>query len=585
MAVPVSHAAPPAAASGTPAQGRSLPRLLHDPHSWIAVALYLVVSLVYQHAQVSHLGSACNCGDTDPTQWMWSWNWLPHALLNGENPLITNQIWYPLHFDLAANTLAPLSAIPGAPLSALFGPIAAYNLLSITAPVINGWAAYRLCRYVSGAPWASIVAGYTFGFSTYELGHLLGHVHLIFVFALPLLVLAVLRYVDGAISRRRAIVTAALLVIIEFGLSSELVLDMTYLGAVALLAASIWAPAHRVALIRAIGVLAVAYALTAVAWSYYIYAELTGPEGTKGFGAQYPADLLSYVFPTDMFALGGQRFLALSSRFMTGAAPEQNSYLGLPLCALLGAFVVGQWRRPVTKVIGTATCVAFLLSLGTQLTIAGHPTISMPFDILERLPFFDLSLPSRLGLFVALGAALATALWLAWARAGGQRVRRWLVALAAVAFLVPDLAVADKTETYTQPRFFTSDLYQRYLTRNEVVMTLPNVAVGDEMLWQADTGMYFKLVGGYFGYPPPGYGGSLPGFKLLYQLSSNQLQPTAVYASELRAFLPAHHVAAVLVEDATSGPWTTGSWPEALAAAGWHRIADTGGIQVFRPNR
>ena len=583
MTVSASEAALSSSDASAPAviPGR-LPRWFEDHHGWIAAALYLLLALFYQRAVIGHISTLCNCSNTDPTQWMWAWEYLSHAILHGQNPLVTNDLWWPNHTDLAAVTLAPLSAIPGAPLEALFGPVAAYNILSLACPVLSAWAAYRLCRYLSGAPWASILAGYTFGFSAYEFGQMLGHLHLMFVFAVPMLILTILRYVDGDFSARRAVVSATVLLVIQFGLSTEILFDLAYLGIVTLIVAFVCAPAQRRKLLGLVLVLGVALLITGALWSYYIIKELQGPTPTKGAGAFYPADLLSYVFPTKMFRLGGNRFLDLSNSFFTSNSYEENSYLGLPLVGIFLAFAIGYWRRPAAKIIVVASLVAGILSLGQTLEVGGHPAFELPFNVLAKAPFFDLLLPARLGLFVGLGAAAATALWISWADAATTRIWRWIVALAAIAFLVPNLPATEEATAYVNPTFFTHGTYKHYIARNEPVLTIPNASIGDEMLWQTESGLYFKLVGGYFGNGPPGYGISSAAQALIYQLSVNTLEPTSVYASELRSITSVYHVKTVLLEDSASGAWTTGTWPAAMRQADFRMAADVGGIQVWK---
>ncbi len=553
-----------------------LPRWFADAHGWIAAAIYLLVIVLYQHYPLLHLTTVCSCSDSDPTQWMWLWKWLPYALLHGDNPLLTTKLWAGQTYNLAAGTLAPASAIPGAPLSALFGPIAAYNLLMLAAPVVNGWAAYRLCRYVSGAPWASILAGYTYGFSAYELGHQLGHVHLVFVFVPPMLIHLVLRYLDGGVSRRRMTITAFILLLVEFGLSTEILFAMTYLGAVALVVAYVCVPARRRALREVAGLLAIAYVAVVAVCSYYIYLALTGPAESSGESSVIQADLLSYVFPTPAFKLWGHAFLSLSSTFVTNNPAEQNNYLGLPLFCVVIAFLVRGWRSATTKIIGVTTCVAFVLSLGVTLIVAGHPTIWLPFSLLDKLPVFKLEIPSRLGVFVALGAALAAAQWLSWAQTRTSTIWRWLVALAAVAFLIPNPSTPGRLQTYDQPSFFTTDLYRHYLTRNEVVMTIPFSASGDEMLWQADTDMYFRLAGGYFGFPPPWD----DGIGLVYYQLFPGSGPLTVAQGvrEITSFVALRHVGAVVVQ-----PNDAQDWPAVLAAAHFRLRASVGGVEVYAP--
>lgn len=556
---------------------RAFPRWFEDRHGAIAAAIYLIVILAYDHYPLEHIQSTCACANTDPTQWMWSWKWLVYAIGHGQNPLLTDRIWTANRpFDLASVTLAPALAIPGVPLTALFGSITAYNLIVFAAPVLNGWAAYRLCRYVSGATWPSVLAGGTYAFSAYEVGHLLGHLNLVFVFTPPLLLLVALRYLNDDYSRRRTLLVALVLLLVQFGLSTELLLDMTAMAVVAWVLGFLFAAAYRRKLLELAVILTIVYLLVAAICSYYIYESLNGPAESDGEGAAIPADLLSYLFPTPIFKLGGGTFAGLSSGFITNNGYEQNNYLGLPLIGIVLAMSFSSWRERTTKIISLSMFVAFVLSLGTALTVDGHGFFKLPFNVLEKLPLFKLTIPSRLGLFVALGAALFAALWLSRARGRTNTLWRWLVGLAALACLIPNPSYAGRINAPYQPAFFTSNLYRKYVKANEIVWTIPFSSTGDEMLWQADTNMYFRLAGGYMGFPP--YYDDPP--LVFYQLFPGAPAPTVPgqATAEIPAFVRSEHIGVVLVE-----PDQAQDWPAAMEKVGFRKIASVGGMWVFAP--
>ena len=89
-----------------------------------------------------------------------------------------------------------------------FGPVVAYNARCDAVPALAALTAYLLCRHLTGSLWASLVGGYLFGFSSYMLGQELGHLHMTAVFLLPLVALAVVRFVREEIDGRGARVAA-----------------------------------------------------------------------------------------------------------------------------------------------------------------------------------------------------------------------------------------------------------------------------------------------------------------------------------------------------------------------------------------
>ncbi|MGO9793515.1 MAG: hypothetical protein ACLP8S_29540 [Solirubrobacteraceae bacterium] len=299
------------------------------PYSgWIATALYVAASLLIFRSPVAHLGSVCACnGSSDPSQSLWAFVWFPHALLHGLDPLHTSLIWVPFGINLAGTVSTPLAALAAAPITWLFGPIVAYNVVVLAAPVAAAWCAYRLCLYVTRAAWPSVLAGYTYGFSTYEIGQLLGHLQALIVFCPPLVVLLVVKLLDGALSRRRFVIQLAVVLVVQLLLSTEILLTMTCMGLAALAAAWVLGPDKlRSRIISALVPIALAYALMAVLCSWFIYEAMRAPNFVN-VGPLYPTDLLAYVIPTVMTRIGGGHFASTSSSFRAGLG-ETGAYLG-----------------------------------------------------------------------------------------------------------------------------------------------------------------------------------------------------------------------------------------------------------------
>ena len=118
----------------------------------------------------------------DPQIFVWSFAWWPHAILHGLNPFFTHAIWEPDGYNLTWVTSVPGLALAFAPVTLLFGPILAYNLASILMPALAAWAAFLLCRRLTGAIWPSLVGGYLFGFSAYLFSAELTHIFTAAVF-------------------------------------------------------------------------------------------------------------------------------------------------------------------------------------------------------------------------------------------------------------------------------------------------------------------------------------------------------------------------------------------------------------------
>lgn len=537
--------------------------------------LYLVIAVLLELPAVRHMNSRCACGwGADPTQYMWSMSWVPYAIGHGLNPFVTTKIWanHP-GFDLASVTSVLGLGLVASPVTVLAGPLVAFNLVVIVSLAMNAWFAYRLCLYVSKRQLPSMLGGYLYGFSAYELGQLLGHLHLSVTFAIPAAALLTLRRIDGTIGRWWYVVLTAIVLAAQLLISTEMLFTMTLMGAAAVVCAVLLSRAEvRERILRVVPELIGAYLLMAAVCSPFLYYALKGPAVTV---ADLPADALGFFIPTWIMHFGGQRFIAVSLPF-PGNISEQGTYLGLPVVVILAVFAVQTWWRRSTRVLVAALAVAVIWALGDTLYVDGHRTIWLPWRLLSSHRFFDQVITLRIGLYISLIAAVMVALWLA--ERGSRPLWRWAIAALAVVALVPKIDGSypgSQLSLYhaheTVPRFFTSADYRHYLRRDEVVLPFPfSYADGSlNLLWQARTNMYFRMASGYFGYTPPNY--ATP---LMPALLGGPMPRDA--ASQLRTFIVQHGVWDVILD-----PLKAPRWPPVLARIGLRAI-HVDGILLYR---
>ncbi|HWF34886.1 MAG TPA: hypothetical protein VG295_05930 [Solirubrobacteraceae bacterium] len=542
--------------------------VLRRNHAVVALVLYAAAALIIQRHALAHLGSSCACAGTDPTAYMWALVWWPHAIVHGLNPFVTHVFWVPDSINLAGLASVPGPALVAAPLTALAGPIVSYNVLMLIAPVTGAWFAYRLCLYLTRTPAASILAGYVYGFSTYGIGHLAGHMNLVFTFGAPALVLLTLKRIDGVISARRYLILATIVLIAQLATGTEMLFTMTCLGVVALAAGWVVStPEKRRRIVGALVPLIGAYVVLGIICSPFLYYALTGPNVVGALPAQFPADALSFAIPASFDIVGGHRFGPVSSAF-AGNFAENGTYLGLPVILIVAAWAVTRWRTRAGRILLTVLAVAVVWSLGYVLNIDGHGTIPLPFKLFSHVRGFEEVIPVRIGVYVFLVCAVIVALWLA--EPGSSRLRRWPLALLAVIFLFPNANAGYFDQTLPDPAFFKTNLYRQYLHPDEVVLPIPYGVAGPGLLWQARTGMYFRYASGGF-YVPPNYG--LNPFVQQALTGQPALKPTVL---ALRSFLAEHHVGAIVAEADQAGVW-----PRVLARLGLSGIP-VGGVLLYR---
>ena len=546
-----------------------------------ALAVYTALSLDFFGVRaLPHLGHVCVCGahGNDPATYMWNLAWWPHALLHGINPFLTNAVFAPDRLDIGAFTLFPAAAFVATPVTLLFGPFVSYNLIALASPILASLFAFLLCRYVTRDFLAGLFGGYLFGFTAYMLGHMGGHLDLLLTFPIPAGVHLVLRLIDERISHRRFTALMALDLAALIAFSTELALTFVLVGTVTLALGLALAPASRARITAAIRPIAIAGALAVLVTSPVIYyaikGNVVGPFNAAG--DIWGGDGLGFLIPTRVTALGSGPFAAVSSAFTQNDVAESGIYLGLPVLLIMARHIVTRWRLPVVRVAFAAGLVVSVLLLGAHLHIDGHSTISLPWRAIGAIPLLKEALPVRLGLYLFLIAALIVAMWTASPRAGAWGIAKWALLAASVAFLFPNVSGGLWHSRPSNPRFFTTTEYRRYLHRGETVLTLPWPGLGSKgygMLWQAETGMWFRLAGGNLGK-------LVPASYRRESIMRAFFDPERVNeAGALRSFIVRHQVGAVIVDSADPQ-----QWPGMLARLGL-RAVHIGGVLFYRVRR
>jgi hypothetical protein len=526
----------------------------------LALVGYVALSLLlWGRFVLGHMGSqSLAANDGVPSAFMWLFEWWPHALLHGMNPLWTHVILVPGGVNLTWITSVPGLSLGFAPVTLAFGPVVTWNVIALLAPALAAWTAFLLCHHVTRSLWPSLVGGLLFGFSPYVVGHLDGLPQLSFVAVVPLIVLLVVRRMDGTLGERPFVVGMALALAAQFSISTEVLLTTAIMGAIVLGAAYFTVRERRAELRRTVQLLGMALLGMALLVSPFIFYALlrphTAPDYTY-FGVR--ADLLAWVVPNarlEAFGFGAHRYA------------QGFGYVGIPLLVLLVLFARESWRTTGGRLVVIGLGAAAIASLGGSLMVANsHTHIPLPWGIIQDLPLVKYALPVRLSLYVFLAAALALSMWLA--RRGSAA--RWALAAVALLALAPNVfGATDWTTRAVDPRFFSSGEFRRYLSEDDRVLAIP--AVGASMRWQANAGFDFKLAGGGFA----SYGRSYTDYPIWIALVFGR--PTADAGDALYRFTHDHEVTAVVVDRRIPGHWRS------LMGTLGARPRETGGVLFYR---
>jgi hypothetical protein len=466
----------------------------------LVLAGYAAVAFTYFGARLaSHPGRDLLGHGRDPQIFVWSFAWWLHALETWQNPFYSHAIYAPDGINLVWATTVPGLSLLFTPLTALVGPSASYNVAEMLVPAVSAYTAYLLCRHLTHSLWASLVGGYLFGFSTYMLGQEQGHMHMTAIFLLPLIALAVVRYLRGEIDDRGVAWRLGVLFGLQFWLSTELLLTAALALVAGLVLAYLLVPATRPRLRAGWKPLLAASGIALVVAAPLAWYAVKGFQGSSiNEPKNFNGDLLNFLVPNHFVWIGGGHFTYLSSVF-AGNDAEQGAYLGIPTLVIIAWFALRARRSPVARYLLAALAVAFVVTLGTGLAIKGRIVAGLPWKYVAKLPLMNNVLPTRISLFVTLVAAVIVALW----TAGRHGWARWLLPALAVLAIAPDLGKAYWKVHPQRWAFFTQKQYKVCFPRNENVAIFPFGAWGDSTLWQAESGFYFRMPEGYLAPTPP----------------------------------------------------------------------------------
>jgi hypothetical protein len=370
--------------------------------------------------------------------------------------------------------------------------------------------------------------------------------------------LVVLR-IEGSLSRRRFVGATAAALAAQYLISTEVLLTATLFGGFALAVAFVLLAERRRELLDAAGLLIVAFAAMAVVVSPFFLHFLLGPHYPP-VAVYFSTDLAGFLLPPNLVALTNTHYPGAAFR---GSAIV--GYLGLPLLLMIAAYVWEGRSRRVTWLLVLCLVGPALASLGPGVIVRGQLTdIPLPWELVDDLPLLRYLITSRFSLYVILTAAVIAALWLA--RGGAVR---WILASAVAVSLLPAVGNTAWHTDISTPAFFDSGAFRTELTPSDRVLAVP--IWGPNERWQAESGFAFKLVGGYLSTAFPAEYARYPAWEMI-----KSGQPSGNYRSELRRFVRAKGVTAIVLDKRVTGAWRT------LFASLGVRPKDTGGVLLYR---
>src|SRR6185436_16263277 len=341
------------------------------PSGWLAgvcaFAVYLVASTItYAGSTIAHLSSEYipRQDASDSEFFRWALTWAPWAVTHGRDPLFTDVLYAPHGASLVWTTAVPGPALAMWPVTAAFGPLVSYNVLSLLAPTLAGWGAYLLCLRVSHRFWPSLLGGSVFGFSAYMTIQL-NHPNLALTFPIPIAVYLTVRRVEGSLGRIAYIALLSLTLLALWSISIEVFATTTMFAGIAYLIALAVAWTDRRALIAALPWIAIAYVIVIalVLFPYLLPALREAPTSVSIDPEKKYVDLMRFILPRDRQLVGEGWLMARTA----GAVDPDSSgvgFIGIGLVAMIVGYAITERRRRETWGILAFLLIAATLTLG-----------------------------------------------------------------------------------------------------------------------------------------------------------------------------------------------------------------------------
>jgi hypothetical protein len=124
----------------------------------------------------------------------------------------------------------------------------------------------------------------------------------------------------------------------------------------------------------------------------------------------------------------------------------------------------------------------------------------MPWLLIERLPLLKSAIPARLIASAFLALAIIFTLWFCDPHTG--TAEKAIGTVATLLFMMPNPSAAFWATRAPLPDFFRDGSVSRLLTRDDIVLPLPFGPNGMAMMWQAESGMNFRMASGLTGLQP-----------------------------------------------------------------------------------
>jgi hypothetical protein len=367
--------------------------------------------------------------NTDQAQYVWSLWWAAHQVAHLSNPWFTPLQAAPGGTSLAYDTFMPLVGVVMTPVTLVFGPSAAFNLLAIIVPGVACYLMFRLARLWLPTMTGAIAAGALFGLSTAFVFQNWWHLNIAIGAAfLPVTLEAAVRM------RRSPTIAAGVRLGLVLGASAlvdqesaAVCLILTCLAIVPWLVRQFSRNKAKVVAAAAGTTVVVASPQLIAMIGTAAKGEVSFPSGVLKHGyIRYGASLTGIFAPSPR--VGNWGLGAVARLYQYRVPHEAVATFGVTLSLLAIVGLVACWQRSGAKLAGLLWVGGAALALGPTLVIGLHSYVPvgvtwrgirvsalMPYAWLMRVPGMTIFRESDRFLLAGLvGAALLAGAGVEW---------------------------------------------------------------------------------------------------------------------------------------------------------------------------
>lgn len=350
----------------------------------------------------------------DGVQNLWNISHVRESVASFQSPFFAPELHSPAGTTLLGHTLSPVNSFTGAALESFLSPFQSYNTLVIFSFCATGLAGFLLAYYFCRSYWPSLIAGFIYGFSGYQMLHIGSHINLTSLEWLPIFLI----FFHLLLTQPR--LKWALLAWLFLALTFYSELYYFFYGFVlALLFTAglmIVQGGRRFLDRRQLVYIGLFLLLAVLTLGPYVYAfmssNLTDPFQDNHDAVAFSADALGPFMPGPLKAW-------YATQIKTGEGLGEN-FLGLSVLFLMGYAIIRRKHLPDRHrflwVWFSTLALFYLLSLGPALQYAGHAIgLPMPWDVMLGLaPFLKVAaMPNRMFVISIMAASVISAMAMA----------------------------------------------------------------------------------------------------------------------------------------------------------------------------